>query len=138
MLLVFLDLRKRRGRLTCTTSVYNRGTDGRHEDLKKRRQTWYLVMKVPAELQTVVGRQDIVKSLGTRDLTRAQKDRWPLVADWTTRFEVLRGNRQWTPAEIEEQAQREFHETLKAFAENSVDEDGADAVMDQEQGREAA
>lgn len=100
--------------------------------LKKRRQTWYFVIKVPADLQAKVGRQDIVKSLGTRDLTQAQKDRWPLVANWTAQFDVMRGKRQWTPADIEERAQHEFHEALKMLAEYGEDEDNLDIFIDLE------
>jgi hypothetical protein len=74
--------------------------------LKKRRQGWYFCIKVPVDVQEHLnGKTEIVQSLKTRDLSKAQKDRWPLVAEWTAKFDVLRGVRRWTPAEIEEKAQ---------------------------------
>ena len=92
----------------------------------------YFLINVRAELQTTVGKLDIVTSLGTRDLTQAQKDRWPLVADWTARFDVLRGKRQWTPAEIEEKARREFTETLKMLDEHQMDDEDLGTYLDLE------
>lgn len=87
-------------------------------------------MKVPADLVAKVGKPDIVKSLRTRDLSQAQKDRWPLVAEWMAQFEVLRGNRTWTPAEIEEKAQAEYRETLKTLAEYNESEENVDIFAD--------
>src|SRR5699024_10541142 len=81
--------------------------------LKQRRQGWYFVMRVPADVQEAAGKTVITKTLGTRDLTKAQKDRWKMVADWTDHFETLRGNKQWTAAEAEEKAEQEFDETLR-------------------------
>jgi integrase len=45
---------------------------------------------------------------------------------------VLRGVRTWTPAEIEEKAHREFHDTLRMLEEVGQDEEGNDALLDQE------
>ena len=100
--------------------------------LKKRRQGWYFVIKVPADLREAFGgkKSDIVLSLHTRDLTQAQKDRWPLVTEWTARFDVMRGKREFTPAEIEEQAQRTFRDTLKDLDEWGEDESSLDTYID--------
>jgi integrase len=98
--------------------------------LKKRRQTWYFVMKVPADLQTKVGKQDIVTSLGTRDLTLAQSGRWALVNEWTAKFEVLRGNRSWTPRDIEEKALREFKQTLQWLHESDTSDESLDMYIE--------
>lgn len=100
--------------------------------LKQRRQTWYLVLKVPADIADKFGKAEIVKSLGTRDLSQAQKARWQLVADFTAQFEVLRGTREWTPEDIEEKAQAEYRETLKALAEYNEDEDNLDIFAEME------
>ncbi|EJW11609.1 Integrase [Rhodovulum sp. PH10] len=80
--------------------------------LKQRRQGWYFQLGVPADLQAKAGRKVIVESLGTRDLVKAQKLRWPKVAQWTEAFERMRGNIPLTSAEIEEHAQRAFQSHL--------------------------
>lgn len=103
--------------------------------LKQRRQGWYFAMKVPADLVDKIGRSDIVKSLRTRDLTQAQKDRWPLVSQWTAQFDVLRGNRTWTPVEIEEKAQAEYQETLRMLAEYNESEENVDIFADLERAK---
>ncbi len=100
--------------------------------LKQRRQGWYFAMKVPADLIEKIGKSDIVKSLRTRDLSQAQKDRWPLAAEWTAHFEVLRGKRTWTPPEIEEKAQAEYHDTLKMLAEHNESEENVDIFAELE------
>lgn len=100
--------------------------------LKQRRQGWYFAMKVPADLLDKLGKSDIVKSLRTRDLSQAQKDRWPLVAEWTAQFEVLRGKRMWTPAEIEEMAKAEYQDTLKMLAEHNESEENVDTFAELE------
>jgi integrase len=100
--------------------------------LKKRRQTWYFVIKVPVDVQPALGRKEIVRTLGTRDLSKAQRDRWPLVTEWMARFEVERGNRQWTPAEIEAQAGSEFRRLLGTFEETNTDVDALEVFVDLE------
>ncbi|QRM42811.1 site-specific integrase [Rhizobium sp. BG4] len=100
--------------------------------LKQRRQGWYFAMKVPADLVDKIGKSDIVQSLRTRDLTQAQKDRWPLVAECTAQFEVLRGKRTWTPTEIEDKAQEEYEATLKMLAEHNESEENVDIFAELE------
>lgn len=100
--------------------------------LKQRRQGWYFSMKVPADLVGKIGKSDIVKSLRTRDLSEAQNDRWPLVAEWNAHFQVLRGKRTWTPAEIEEKAQAEYQDTLKMLAEHNESEENVDIFAELE------
>ncbi|MEY9584062.1 DUF6538 domain-containing protein [Sinorhizobium fredii] len=100
--------------------------------LKQRRQGWYFAMKVPADLVQKMGKTAIVQSLRTRDLTQAQKDRWPLVAEWSAQFEVLRGKRTWTPAEIEEKAQEAYQGTLKMLAEHNECEENVDIFAELE------
>jgi integrase len=98
--------------------------------LKKRRQTWYFIIKVPADLLPKLGKSEIVTSLKTRDLTKAQSERWPLVAEWMAQFEVYRGTRTWTPAEIEEKAKQEYHETLAMLAEYDEDAENTEVFAD--------
>jgi hypothetical protein len=54
----------------------------------------------------------ITKSLKTRDLSKAEVDRRPLVAHYAAHFEVTRGNRQWTLEDIEKQADAVFTAAL--------------------------
>lgn len=100
--------------------------------LKKRRQSWYFVIKVPVDLQAALGRKEVVQTLGTRDLSKAQRDRWPLVTEWMARFEVERGNRQWTPAEIEAQAASQFQQLLGQFEETKTDIEALEVFADLE------
>ncbi|MGO9987078.1 MAG: DUF6538 domain-containing protein [Rhodomicrobium sp.] len=101
--------------------------------LKKRRQTWYFCLKLPADVQHLMnGKAEIVQSLKTRDLTQAQKARWPLVAEWTATFEVLRGKREWIPEEIEGKAHQEFNDTLRVLHEHGQDEDANSVLIDEE------
>jgi integrase len=120
----------------CTTDVYYPNTreplqmaDTRY--LKQRRQGWYFQLRVPADIaDRWTGTNPIVVSLKTRDLSKAQVDRWPLVTDYTARFEVLRGTRQWTPEEIEKVADVAFQAALHQFDELGVDEEGLHLEID--------
>ena len=86
--------------------------------LKKRRQGWYFVMAVPLELRGKFPGKDgkpiskIVLSLGTRDLTLAQKKRWALVDQYTEAFRRAAGDIALTRAEIDEQAKLIYQDTL--------------------------
>jgi integrase len=101
--------------------------------LKQRRAGWYFQIKVPKDVAGKwPGSPLIVKSLNTRDLSKAQAARWPLVAKYTADFDVLRGNRKLTPQEIEEKAEVVFKEALEAFDEHGEDEDTLSVVIDLE------
>jgi integrase len=99
--------------------------------LKQRRQGWYFQLKVPTDIAgRWPGANPIVVSLRTRDLSKAQVDRWPLVSQYTSHFEVLRGTRQWIPEEIEEHAEVAFQEALDQYDELSLDEDALGLEID--------
>ena len=100
-------------RATCTINVYYRSpgmADTRY--LKRRRQTWYFHLAVPADLRAKLNKTHITETLRTRDLTKAQRARWEKVAQWSDAFEKARGSVPLTNAEIEAQAQRVFSEFL--------------------------
>jgi hypothetical protein len=81
--------------------------------LLKRRQVWYLRMRVPDDLQAKMGKSEIVQSLGTRDLSVAQDRRWDRVAEVKRYFAGLRGD-----PEAERRAERdEFQRQLEAWRE---------------------
>ncbi|WP_114097837.1 site-specific integrase [Thalassospira profundimaris] len=99
--------------------------------LLKRRQGWYFRMKIPADLRPHYGgKSQILKSLRTGDLSKAQSLRWQMVADQKAEFEVLTGVRDWTPAQIEEKAEREFTEFLVQLNEDGVEEEELDITRD--------
>jgi hypothetical protein len=47
-----------------------------HRYLQKRRQGWYVRVRVPADLVGVVGRSHVVRSLNTKDSAEARAQRW--------------------------------------------------------------
>lgn len=101
--------------------------------LKKRRQTWYFAMKIPADVSHAFdGKSEVVRSLGTRDLTKAQSARWPLVAEYKARIDVVRGHRELTPAEIEDRANHEFDRALQEMQEYQQDEDACGILIGHE------
>lgn len=48
--------------------------------LKRRRQGWYVRLKVPAALRAVMGRPELVRSLQTRDLAEANRKKHAVLA----------------------------------------------------------
>jgi integrase len=101
--------------------------------LRQRRQGWYFQLKVPTDIATRWKEKNpITKSLKTRDLSKAQVDRWPLVAHYTAHFEVLRGARQWTPEDIEKQADAAFTAALDEFDSLAYDDSALDWTISKE------
>jgi integrase len=89
--------------------------------LKQRRQTWYFNIKVPATLVDKYGKTHETFSLKTQDLSEAQRLRWDHVNELMAKFDVLRGIRDFTPAEIEDMALKEFHRCLAEYDELGYD-----------------
>ena len=54
--------------------------------LEQRRQGWYVVLYVPAALHGSLGKK-LRKSLGTRDIRKAQRDRFAVLAELRTRID---------------------------------------------------
>lgn len=67
--------------------------------LMKRRQTWYVRVRVPPSLQEAVGTDHILKSLQTRDYVEACLRRHAVVAEIKARLDSLR-NAQRGPVEL--------------------------------------
>jgi integrase len=80
--------------------------------LKRRRQGLYFVMAVPTALRAQYGAGKVVASLGTRDLTRAQRERWQKKVEYDRLFERLANNVPLSVAEIDAQAREVYHSTL--------------------------
>ena len=58
--------------------------------LKRIRQTWYVQMRVPRKLSSIVGKQQLLKSTKTRDITVARRRRHAIVADFQQLIEAAR------------------------------------------------
>lgn len=58
--------------------------------LKRRGQTWSVVVAIPPKLQAAAGCAHYVKALGTRDLTEANRRKHHWVAEFKRRIEALR------------------------------------------------
>ena len=58
--------------------------------LKKRRQTWYAQLCVPAALIPIVGKSILIKTLDTRDIHKARERRWATVAKFQAVIEQAR------------------------------------------------
>ncbi len=81
--------------------------------LKQRRQTWFTNIPVPRDLQEQLGKDHIVQSLKTRDLSVAQRRRWSHVEDAHATFNRHRGSQGPTPEEIEDRAWKAYDQALR-------------------------
>src|SRR5260221_4595299 len=101
--------------------------------LRQRRQGWYFQLKVPTDIAARWREKNpITKSLKTRDLSKAQVDRWPVVAHYMAHFEVLRGTRQWTPEDFEKQADAAFAAALAEYDSLAYDDSALDETISKE------
>jgi hypothetical protein len=58
--------------------------------LKRRGQTWYVVVAVPRNLKEAAGTAHFVKALGTRDLKEANRRKHHWVGEFKRRIEHLK------------------------------------------------
>jgi integrase len=77
----------------------------------------------------------VIVSLRTQDLSKAQSARWPLVADYSAQFDVLRGKRQHTPQELEREAEKVFAAALQRFAKEGLTGAKLEAIADEAEDR---
>lgn len=99
------------------------------KNLKQRNLSWYARLKVPRRLQATVGKQELIRALGTRDLAEANRRKHAVLAamqDELTRIEasalVPRGSAEYlleTAKELREYVRK--GETTEAAAEASLD-----------------
>ena len=84
-----------------TIGRYDRSTDtvAKFPGLTKRQNTWVLRAFVPKDLQTVFGRKEIVKALGTSDPAEAVKRAKIKTAEFETKFETARREMKSTAAD---------------------------------------
>lgn len=106
--------------------------------LKRRGETWYYQRAVPADARKRWRwPSPIIETLGTRDLTQAQAERWKVHAKWQVRIDQATGRQSPklpTHAEIEAAALEEFHTTLRVLDEIGVsDEAGLTQLIEANQ-----
>lgn len=66
--------------------------------LFRRGHSWYFKRAVPADLQALIGKKQIVEALGTRDLSEAQSLRWERMNYWEGQFAEMRGSPRPSPS----------------------------------------
>ena len=107
--------------------------------LKKRRQGWYVRVRVPADLQEAVGQSEIVRTLRTTDLKAAQQKRWQALAAIQSELEELRKSRGSLSDESIHVA-REVRKGMDLHPEHNADEGFyvyTDEIIDRHKLREA-
>ena len=67
--------------------------------LIKRGATYYARIRVPLDLLQIVGKTDLSKALGTKDLPEAKRRLVPVLAQWHREFDDLRSRSILTPAD---------------------------------------
>lgn len=65
--------------------------------LLRRGASYYARVRVPVDLVEIVGKNELVKALGTKDETEAKRKMWPLVEEWNRQFDDIRSRRNITP-----------------------------------------
>ena len=58
-------------------------------------------MRVPVDLVEFMGKRELVKSLGTSDVTEAKRRLYPVIANWQREFDDMRTRRALVPADRE-------------------------------------
>src|SRR6266404_1442581 len=97
--------------------------------LKRRRQTWYARVCVPLHLRATMKREDIVRSLGTRDLTQAKRKLHAVLADIQREIAVAEANRELPPTSAEWVVSA-AHEARQSVTKGIASEDAAELGLD--------
>lgn len=83
--------------------------------LLRRGASYYARLKVPADLAGVVGKQELVKALGTKDETEAKRLMWPVVDSWNRHFDDLRSRREVTTDDKAVAVWQHYEQTLEGY-----------------------
>lgn len=73
----------------------------RFSHLLRRGAVYYARLRVPLDLVEVIGRKELVKSLGTKDEGEAKRLLWPQITSWLAEFDDLRARRTLVAADRE-------------------------------------
>ena len=69
-------------------------------------------MRVPLDLVDIMGKQELVKALGTSDLAEAKRRLYPVIAAWQREFDDMRTRRALVPADREHAVWDHYTSTL--------------------------
>src|SRR6516164_5439820 len=101
--------------------------------LKRGRQTWFARVTIPQHLRAAMGRDEIVRTLGTRDLTLAKRKLHAVLADIQRDIATAEANRELSPesAEYVLEAAREARARVdKGLQSEGAAERGLDAEIE--------
>lgn len=106
--------------------------------LIRRRQTWYVRVRVPPGLSHIVGKNEIVKTLQTRDLSEARHRRWKVVEQIKTFLSTLERKKPDTELDKLMLAARQIRDRLRLnlSPDPEAEQHGWDALIDQYISRE--
>ncbi|MER9702676.1 site-specific integrase [Mesorhizobium sp. M0204] len=99
--------------------------------LLRRGATYYARAKVPADLVDIVGKQELVKTLGTKDENEAKRRLWPVVEGWTRQFDDLRARRELTADDKAVAVWQHYTDTLERDEQARLHVDDRDGDFDQ-------
>lgn len=106
--------------------------------LQQRRQTWYVRIAVPPSLRAAVGKQHLIKSTGTRSLSKARASRWGILAELKAELAAAQGQQGGSSTVHEALVWRANLEAARLQASEIYGEDDyTDVLMDQARERSA-
>lgn len=79
----------------------------------RRGATYYARIRVPLDVADIVGKNELVKSLGTKDEHEAKRLMWPVVEDWNRQFDEIRLRRAMTADDKAEAVWQHYSDTLE-------------------------
>ncbi|NSZ01956.1 site-specific integrase [Agrobacterium tumefaciens] len=81
--------------------------------LLRRGASYYARIRVPNDLVEIVGKNELVKALGTKDEQTAKRALWPVVEEWNRQFDDLRARRDITADDKAVATWQHYEATLK-------------------------
>ena len=83
--------------------------------LLRRGASYYARLKVPTDLVEILGKKELVKSLGTKEENEAKRLMWPVVDEWNRQFDDLRSRRELTDADKAHATWQHYETTLDRY-----------------------
>lgn len=81
-------------------------------NLKRRGANYYARLVVPVDLQGLMGKRELIRSLDTSDRRTASARKLPVLTEWQHQFEDLRRRRNMTEADFATATWRHYVEEL--------------------------
>lgn len=79
----------------------------------RRGATYYARIRVPLDVADIVGKNELVKSLGTKEDHEAKRLMWPVVEEWNRQFDDIRLRRAMTADDKAEAVWQHYSDTLE-------------------------